>query len=253
MSAADNRWRIEKNAILDWTGQPPLRADSPRELLEWTLSIIELGESTQVARFRREDGTYWTRAELTEYLERGLAERSVVDAFGFSSRYDRIGSKIAYHDEDGVREGLIDDMGALLERFHGEDGYPGHIRRLPPLMLGGHAISFEPDAHMSAHKLPSSSVSLKLMSDIWFPWVPWFGLREGERFHDNRALAERHTPRLNRFISGLRQSVLDRGGRWDIFVESESWYGAQLGPDGIDLSAPPPLKQSTLGPWPGRP
>jgi hypothetical protein len=60
-------------------------------------------------------------------------------------------------------------------------------------------------------------------------------------FYDNRALAERHTPRLNAFLGGVRKSVVARGGTWKfgLFREND-WLPRMAGVDGVDLGAAAP-------------
>lgn len=244
MSRHDNHWSVYRNALVGWTATVPIQADAPRALLDWTLAVVELARVTDAVRFRKVDGTYWPWPELVAWLERGLAERSVVDAFGFSRRFDRTGSKVAYQDESGIQEALIDDVGGLLARLRApvDDLHRSALRRAPPLWVGGHEISFTPDAVMAAAKLPSTSVDIRIECDLWLPWVPGrIDPPDRETFYDNRPLAERHTPRLNAFLSGLRESVTSRGGDWSFIAYSENeWLPRMVGEHGIDLGAAPP-------------
>ena len=245
MSRHDNHWSAYRNALFGWTATVPLRADAPRALLDWTLAVVELARVTDAVCFRKGDGSYWPWPELVVWLERGLAERSVVDAFDFCSRFDLVGSKVAYHDERGIQEALIDDVGGLLARLRApfDDLHSGAVRRCPPLWLGGHEISFTtPDAPMAAARLPSTCIHIRIECDLWLPWVPGrIDPPDRETFYDNRALAERHTPRLNAFLAGLRESVTSRGGHMELtFFSENQWLPLMVGVDGIDLGAAAP-------------
>ena len=245
MSRHDNHWSAYRNALFGWTATVPLRADAPRALLDWTLAVVELARVTDAVRFRKVDGTYWQWLELVAWLEHGLAERSVVDAFAFARRFDRTGSTVAYHDERGIHEELVDDVGGLLARLRApvDDMYGSAVRRAPPLWVGGHAISFTtPDAVMAAARLPSTNVKILVECDLWLPWVPGrIDPADRETFYDNRALAERHTPRLNAFLAGLRESVTSRGGHMELtFFSENQWLPLMVGVDGIDLGAAAP-------------
>lgn len=247
MSVEQNHWSVYRKMLGGWEATVPLRADAPRALLDWVVEIIDAGFRTEVARFRKEDGTYWQRDELVRWLERGLAERQVVDAFAFARRFDRVGSKIAYADERGITEGLIDDVGGLLRRLRGpEIGEQTYASRTcAPLWIGGHAINFDPawTGPMSAAHLPSTSVKIVFECDIWLPWVPgYFDPSDRENFYDNRPLAERHTPRLNEFLAAVRAASASRGGGWEVVRLSERpWLPRMLVDDGIDLAATAPL------------
>jgi hypothetical protein len=66
-------------------------------------------------------------------------------------------------------------------------------------------------------------------SDIWQPWVR--GLLEEDqeidaRF-DNRPLAERHTPRLNSFLSRVQELTQAMGGEWRYLPDDSkfNWTG----------------------------
>jgi hypothetical protein len=67
-------------------------------------------------------------------------------------------------------------------------------------------------------------------TDIWFPWIPH---RKGG-VYDNRELAHCHTSRLNNFLSGVKELVLDIGGTFEIDCTS-SFYEKQLSQAGISL------------------
>jgi hypothetical protein len=93
------------------------------------------------------------------------------------------------------------------------------------------------------------SVTIMLTSDIWFPIVKgslekkvgiWhtFGADEAgycEGGFDNRELANRHTPRLNRFLSAIAAKVIEMGGEWSIGEYIDPKYKEQMTLTGIKL------------------
>jgi hypothetical protein len=57
------------------------------------------------------------------------------------------------------------------------------------------------------------SVSILTTTDLWWPWFFADG-NPRNSIVDNRALAYRHTPRLNRFLATVRTEALRIGGSW---------------------------------------
>jgi hypothetical protein len=83
-------------------------------------------------------------------------------------------------------------------------------------------------------------LSIRLWTDIWFPKVGGYlvdsSQYENRIFKDNRELALRHTPRLNRFLTSVRELTVELGGTWIVdppYPEDE--YARQLSEYGIDL------------------
>jgi hypothetical protein len=78
-----------------------------------------------------------------------------------------------------------------------------------------------------------------LPADIWLPWTSAFShgyhLREPL---DNRVLAGHNAPRLNAFLSRVRQAVLDLGGTWMPIPHGR--YATQIDEFGVVLDAPRP-------------
>jgi hypothetical protein len=92
-------------------------------------------------------------------------------------------------------------------------------------------------------------LTILLYSDIWFPLLKGNMERkvtistnfEADRIgeytggFDNRELANRHTPRLNRFISAISKKVIEMGGEWSIGADVSSEYRDQMAATGIKL------------------
>jgi hypothetical protein len=92
-------------------------------------------------------------------------------------------------------------------------------------------------------------LNIYLNSDIWFPILKGSMERkvgittnfEADRIgkytggFDNRELANRHTPRLNRFISAISKKVIEMGGEWSIGADVSPEYRDQMTATGIKL------------------
>jgi hypothetical protein len=236
-----NNWSAYRKALLLWSASPLLQHDNPRDLLDWTLAIIELGERCGVARFRTASGDWWTSTSLRDYLERTLRDEQSVDAFEFSSGLGHVASRLAYFDGADIVEDWVLDPGALLRTLTGATTDDTNaVRSTSPLWLDGHLISFGAEGRgLRAAKLPSTTLSIKMSCDIWLPWVRgWQRPDDREVIYDNRELANRHTPRLNAFLAGVRELTLARGGRWEFLSYSgPNWLDRMAGPDGIRLDA----------------
>jgi hypothetical protein len=97
--------------------------------------------------------------------------------------------------------------------------------------------------------LGECSLTIMLTSDIWFPIVKgslekkvgiWHMLGADEAAYyegafDNRELANRHTPRLNRFLSAIAAKVTEMGGEWSIGEHVDPKYKEQMTLTGIKL------------------
>lgn len=245
MSTTRNHWAAYRNTLLQWRACVPIHFDEPGALVEWTKAIAILARDLGIAEFRPDQAAgWWSIDDVNAHLERRLAEESVVDAFGFSAGHLRTRSTVAFHAEHGIVERPVDDVGALLRELRApvSEEHEGIFRSRAPLAIGGHAIDFRPDAtQMAARTLPETSVAFELDTDLWLPWVR--GQLDGERdeLYDNRELAARHTPRLNRFLDEVRRMSLDRGGRWQFMnFPNTAELNAMADADGIRLIDTPP-------------
>jgi hypothetical protein len=75
------------------------------------------------------------------------------------------------------------------------------------------------------------NIFMSCETNIWFPWIPD---NKGNPY-DNRELAYCHTPRLNKFLSGVRKLVLDCGGTFEVECQY-SFYNEQICENGIILN-----------------
>jgi hypothetical protein len=123
-------------------------------------------------------------------------------------------SRLAFYRGDTIVEEEVDDIGELLRELR-----PDRIRTRGMFMRSAPAVCVVGEA-AAIDKTRDVRIQVRLDTDIWFPHV--MGMLEdppedGEKpdMYDNRALAERHTPRLNAFLGELRQLAIELGGRWE--------------------------------------
>ncbi len=104
--------------------------------------------------------------------------------------------------------------------------------------------SVRPGEHSRFSERPLAvQITISLGTDIWFPRV--LGILEGDqplkpqppKWYDNRELASCHRPRLNRFLSTVRQLALELGGQWRLNPPEgmAKNYMAMVREDGIKL------------------
>jgi hypothetical protein len=200
-----------------------------------------------------------------QYIEQILTEtdkliffRQLFSSPGYLPEY-RITApaRLSYYDLDGeLIEKEVDDVGELLRRVRPiELDLPDNWRESTEEQLfyekksingyksEGSAIFFSGDlATGKSSDDISTYLFIKVYTDIWFPEVGGFledqdELYENRVFYDNRELALRHTPRLNRFLASVRDLTLEFGGTWSVDrdPESEDRYDRMHDENGIKL------------------
>ena len=81
-------------------------------------------------------------------------------------------------------------------------------------------------------------VAISIDTDIWFPRVIDIHGISGDivnEWYDNTALATRHTPRLNRFLSTVRERAAALGARWSYEATHNKNYAGMVSESGIAL------------------
>src|SRR5688572_31694470 len=108
----------------------------------------------------------------------------------------RYTSRISYYDTIGnIQESEVEDTLPLInQRGYGLGGIPFSMTGKFSLSSKGYVRGLEP------------WIMFSLMSDIWFPLIPTV---------ENRPLANRHTPRLNHFLTIAHDLALSVGAKWD--------------------------------------
>lgn len=251
-----NLWIQPDWPFVTWVADlDALRAD-PEGLLGFVDDVLALGEQTRILEvveapavgYRRGDG------DLSAVLRREWADRRAVDLFAFTDaamapgapRSSTVRAWLAFYDaHDELTESWVTDAGALLASL---EPVPGSIAaplsaHMPPVRVTGPSVPFAGEPPVAQRRADRPlAVRFELHSDIWFPWV--FGSAHPEADHlrmfDNRALAEKHTPRLNRFLAGVAQSARSRGGTWEVDPDATGDAAVEWVEDtGIDLARMP--------------
>lgn len=221
-----NAWIAASDPVIAWVADLTAAADRPHDLLAWQTELLRAG---------REQAVYMVRAapeagyEGDGPLEQLLAARSAAEGtavpFGFarSGRAGglRVAARLAYVEDGHVVEREVEDPGELLARLRPDDvaAAGSRMTRNAPV-----------DVHPAGGRVIISS-----FTDIWLPLVP--GLLEDDyelgRPFDNRALAERHTPRLNAWLALARDRTRVLGGDWRLHPDFTRADPALLDGDGL--------------------
>lgn len=133
----------------------------------------------------------------------------------------------SYYDRNNIlASDYVDDLGLLLSRLRPDSGNQYNLRHgqfdaEPPIKFGS---SYYRDSNT---RIPYT-FTIRLRSDVWYPYVyGYLGKKHGtinsSALFDNRELANRHTPRLNRFLAKLRERAMEQGYTW-ILVDYELVY-----------------------------
>jgi hypothetical protein len=163
-------------------------------------------------------------------------------------------TKISYYEKDGQ---LIDkyveerELGKILYNYHlGSLGnyQEKYWRKFLQPYYG--CLEFY-ERLVPEYDPEGCHVHIKLTSDIWLPVVKGslerkvgvgteVSLGADKEAHyqgvfDNRELANRHTPRLNRFLSAIAAKVIEMGGEWSIGEDVDPKYKEQMTLTGIKL------------------
>jgi hypothetical protein len=166
-------------------------------------------------------------------------------------------ARLSYYDLDGeLVDKEVEDVGELLRQvrpleydlpddwqemteeqlFYAKKSINSHKLQGSAIFFGGQFVSKDSSSNHCTY------LRIYLHTDIWFPEVGGFledqdGLYEHRIFYDNRELALRHTPRLNRFLASVRDLTLEFGGTWSVDrdPESEDRYDLMHDENGINL------------------
>jgi hypothetical protein len=192
-----------------------------------------------------------------EVLHSGIAGTKVEDQLVADNLPEYIRSikgmtKVSYYEKDGQ---LVDkylgeqDLGRFLYNYHlGSLGDYQRDYRKEFLHPYCGCLEFY-DRLIPEYDPEGCHLHITLASDIWFPVVKGFMEKKVsiinhfraddtaayEGGFDNRELANRHTPRLNRFLSAIAAKVTEMGGEWSIKEHEGSEYREQMTLTGIKL------------------
>ena len=141
---------------------------------------------------------------------------------------NRVTARICYYNSKGeLVEADVENLGVLLEHLRADVD--------PRRCMGGmsHVAAVDIE-HYRWDEGVSFLISLR--TDIWFPSVRgWLDNSQRIGF-DNRELAARHTPRLNRFLCSLFHLAQELDGDWEVlkgspyYAEAVDLHGIRLDP-----------------------
>lgn len=242
-----------------WVADLAAVVASPERVLDVVVAVLEAGERHEVfvpvaapliGYERARDG------DLGAWLRERFAETLTVDAFAFTGAAmlpdhpssSHVTAKLAMYDASDHRvERVVANVGVPLRESEPVPGSlgEGFSRPFPPVRITGPKLAYTRarDGYALTSPARSTAIRIALHSDIWFPFV--FGsahpLADHQRMFDNRALASRHTPRLNAFLQEVAQAVRAAGGAFAV-DEDETGGNARtwLDEQGIHLDAPAP-------------
>jgi hypothetical protein len=262
MSERQNAWISREERLASWEACFDPRTD-PGRLLTWLALVLAAGERESIYRVLRCAARGYDRdrqGEPLAVLRQGFEASGTLHLLDFESDGaapgDRIDTRVAYWDVHGrAVEERVADLGAILSRAFPERLYTSYMASRPPFCIEGSRLETrDPTSPWQFDRRPSLAIRFYTHSDIWFPLVQGLLVRDTpyDPPRDNRELAGRHTPRLNRFVAEVREATLEAGGQWRIdedFCDSFLLYGIRE--TGIDLSAIPaePIRPPRSNRW----
>lgn len=244
-----NHWVADKNALVTWQAELTHLREEPEALARWLRAIVRAGEDNEVYVVQEAPYLGYRRREHGEFLpflESYMEREGVIDLFdAFTSGLDsprgefRATARLCYYDRTGTLvEGDLHDLGSLLAELRPEDELQSGsaMSRMGGLHIWGLTLDLA-----GRKPLPRwIDIHFQLLSDIWFPWV--LGRLEEERdvdlWYENRELASRHTPRLNRFLAAVAEATEAVGGSFAL--DEEGLLKDMVDDRGVLLDVAPP-------------
>lgn len=241
-----NHWVSGKEPLAVWAAYLSNIRHDPKSLLNWLHAVLSAGEEFAIYTVKKNLSIEYQRDRdglLFDHLDKTFEVKGVVNLFHFTYGHNcRPFARIEYFDQqEQLREGDIDDLGLLLRKLRSADFETAGalMSSCSPLYIWGPLIDFRVPKNSDWNYLSENiKVEFSICSDIWFPWVRGFleDIYDPNRMYDNRMLAERHTPRLNRFLRLVEEATLLHGGKWELDQEqSPRELRFMLGNQGICL------------------
>jgi hypothetical protein len=216
MTSTKNTWATFNGSLVRWDVEFSAALwDRWSDLRTFADTVLELGHREEV------------------YIAKGVASPDAL----FSEV--RASARVSTFTARGEVDDLVtDDLGAVLRELR-PDLVGTVIPRVSPLMVNG---------PLSRDRSEPVYISISIETDIWFPWVVGFFYEDGEdgvQLRDNIVLAARHTPRLNRFLVGVRAAAKSLDGVWSHDATFNVHYASMVDDDGIQLTGAVPERIST--------
>jgi hypothetical protein len=249
-----NHWISDKNPLATWLADLTAVRSRADVLQAWLLAVVDAAESADVYTLRSSSHLDYDRARdgaLSPRLRQLAAARGILHLFDFRDepatpgtawRF-RVTGRMAYYDGGGTLiEKDEEDLGRLLGALRPDKREESSIYMKPraPLEITGSHMDLASPAEARRASLP---VRFEIHSDIWFPWLQ--GSLDGSDMtfpHDNRELANRHSPRLNQLLAAAREATLQAGGTWGLDPDNcdgHSWFMFHDSGVALDASQPP--------------
>lgn len=199
----NNHWGTFKGSVAVWHIELPAALWARwADVVAFADRVLELGQREDVFRV----------GEVPSPLVR---ERSL---FGESAP----AARVAVFGPTAIEERAVRDLGAELVALRPE---LANVPRGPALAVAGPQF---------LDRTGPVYISISIDTDIWFPRVVGIHDDGDQDWYDNAPLAARHTPRLNRFLAGVRSAAAGLGGTWEVDV-GNARYEEQATEDGIVL------------------
>lgn len=239
-----NYWVQLEAVVATWYADVTPLLDAPERLLALVRSVYEAAARTRMVRPIGFDPV----ADLALKWER----EQTIEVF-WRMKNLPVETDLAWFDaSDSLVEGGVKDLGALLAslepRPNSITDSARYLGEPPVALMGGYVRYLENSP--SPRPKHGETFNIALHSDIWLPFVSGFAHPswDGERWFDNRALAERHTPRLNELLTTVGRIVAEAGCRWYLDKDAVAKnYLPWLSNEGIRLDGPaPPLMPHEL-------
>jgi hypothetical protein len=254
-----NFWASMEAPFAGWYGKFPPEAGlgNPDRQLSFLVKVYEFAERECVYQVVEPPNTYseyLDGSSICTYAQFLQAHYAKTGKLSYALPYST--TRLCYYDLEGdLVESDIEDTGELLERLHPDKEHrrfnmsyevPAEIRVYRHRVSSSEKVNIPYTQSIDAAEGQTIDLSIMLHSDIWFPWVvgwlekrPAFGSKNDK--YDNRELAQCHTPRLNRFISTVRELVLEYGGNWVIAYPppDTGFYSPMVTEQGILLDGMP--------------
>jgi hypothetical protein len=236
-----NYWICDPEHFGGWEIEFPKfeSLDQIIRLKDYMAKVLTIGKEERILNIGSSHSLQMLDVPLLPYIEQVewlVEHRQVLQFFAYLHVSDaEISGFVSYFGKQGeIVEAEIRDMWELSRQLNPPKYEPVEAPRTPPVGIRGRG-HIKTDRSESLER--SIQASIYLRTDIWFPKLAHWRNYTVLRF-DNRELAYRHTPRLNKFVIRLRELTLQWGGTWTTiapnYVQKEN-YKSQLTEMGIRI------------------
>lgn len=228
----NNNWIVlEDTKFAEWQITFPIQVfyTDALNILNFAMALLKAGENENVYTLQAQQDAPLknTISEISVLWNKTLEEENRISLFDlqFNETWKWIistASHICYFDKAGkIKEAAVNNIGTFLKELNrNSEMYSEGFRE------DAGAITLLSN-DVSIHKKNSGQYNpvvfnISLRTDIWFPKVLGLGLQNELDFspklkwYDNSALAFCHTPRLNNFLSQVRELALSHSGKWQL-------------------------------------